>query len=382
METDHQERRTAKDSSGEPSISVIVPVYNGGAQFRRCLASLAQASPPPSTIVVVADGESDGSWQIAEDFDARVIKLPSRSGPAVARNAGVRSVRKNDILMFVDADVAISPNAIGEVASIFKDDPAVAALIGSYDDTPPVPNFHSQFKNLFHHYVHQTGREDASTFWGACGAIRYEVFQTVGGFDERYRQPSIEDIELGYRLKRAGHRIRLSKQLQVKHLKHWRAGSMLKADFFNRALPWTELIHRDRRFLNDLNLTYPARLSVVLVYGLVIASLAMVWWPSLFAVAGGLSLALLAVNAPLYRFFARKRGWWFALRAIPWHWFYYLYSGLAFIVGTICHLITQWRRRRSSGETAKSLPAEQQGIQADGGKSPHFDLEKCSGSSV
>ena len=76
----------------------------------------------------------------------------------------------------------------------------------------------------------------------------------LGGFDEGYRQPSIEDIELGYRLKQAGHRIRLCKALQVKHLKRWSVVSLLKSDFFDRALPWTELILRDRRVINDLNL--------------------------------------------------------------------------------------------------------------------------------
>jgi hypothetical protein len=49
-------------------------------------------------------------------------------------------------------------------------------LIGSYDDAPGANNFLSQYKNLFHHYTHQTGSEEASTFWGACGAIRRDVF--------------------------------------------------------------------------------------------------------------------------------------------------------------------------------------------------------------
>ena len=362
----YQERRIAKDSLREPSISVIIPVYNGGEQFHRCLVSLTQASPSPCIIIVVADGESDGSWQIAKEFGARVVTLPSRGGPARARNAGARLARKNDILMFVDADVAVSTSAIGVVSTIFRNDPTVAAVIGSYDDTPAASNCLSQFKNLFHHYVHQMAREEASTFWGACGAIRHEVFQAAGGFDERYRHPSIEDIELGYRLTRAGHRIRLSKRLQVKHLKHWRAGSILKADFFNRALPWTELIHRDRRFMNDLNVTYSARVSVVFIYGAVMAALGTAWWPALGAVSVGLFLALLAVNAPLYRFFFRKRGWRFALCVLPWHWFYYLYSGLAFVLGTIRHLT----RNDTSVIPSRSQPTLR--------KSSPFDVETYS----
>jgi GT2 family glycosyltransferase len=158
----------------------------------------------------------------------------------------------------VDADVTIPPDAIGQITAAFRREPDLAAVFGSYDDAPAATNFLPQYKNLFHHYVHQTAREEASTFWGACGAIRREVFLTFGGFDERYRQPSIKDIELGYRLKRAGYRIRLCKALQVKQLKRWGVVSLLKSDFFHRALPWTELILRDRRFINDLNLRFSA----------------------------------------------------------------------------------------------------------------------------
>jgi GT2 family glycosyltransferase len=147
----------------------------------------------------------------------------------------------------------------------------LTALFGSYDDAPAATNFLSQYKNLFHHYVHQIANEEASTFWGACGAIRREVFLKLGGFDESYHQPCIEDIELGYRLKRAGYRIRLLKTLQVKHLKHWGVKSLLKTDFFQRALPWTELILRDRRLVNDLNLKTSSRVSVASIYGLPIA---------------------------------------------------------------------------------------------------------------
>ena len=123
-----------------------------------------------------------------------------------------------------------------------KEDPGLAAAIGSYDDAPGETNFLSQYKNLLHHYVHQTGNPEASTFWGACGAIRREVFLTMGGFNEEYSRPCIEDIELGYRLKRAGFTIRLEKELQIKHLKRWDIVSLVKTDFFSRALPWTALI--------------------------------------------------------------------------------------------------------------------------------------------
>jgi cellulose synthase/poly-beta-1,6-N-acetylglucosamine synthase-like glycosyltransferase len=80
------------------------------------------------------------------------------------------------VLFFVDADVMVSPDAIERVLGYFHREPEIDALFGSYDDQPAEPNFLSQYRNLLHHYVHQCGREEASTFWGACGAIRRDVF--------------------------------------------------------------------------------------------------------------------------------------------------------------------------------------------------------------
>ena len=54
---------------------------------------------------------------------------------------------------------------------------------------------------------------------------------------------------------------------------------------------------------------------------------------------------LAAVNAPLYRFLRLKRGWWFTLRAVPWHWFYFLYAALSFAAGAVLHLLPRARRR-------------------------------------
>lgn len=338
--------------SASPSISIVVPVYNGGAAFRSCLHSLKrwayldQNHPNTDTveIIVVSDGDSDGSWRLAEQFGARLIRLSESGGPAKARNIGAQAA-KGDILFFVDADVEILPNTLSRVVKSFQDRPELAALIGSYDDAPGDPNFLSQYKNLFHHYTHQTARLEASTFWGACGAIRRSVFQAVGGFDESYRTPCIEDIELGYRLKQAGYTIHLRKDIQVKHLKKWTPVSLLRADVFYRALPWMALLWRVRqahpaqyqKFTSDLNLKWNSRISVMLVYVLVLCVAIAPWQQSALILAVIFGIILLTINLPVYQFFRQKRGWLFALKTVPWHWLYFFYSGLAYAITLVRH---------------------------------------------
>jgi GT2 family glycosyltransferase len=331
----------SEPSQNKLSISVIIPVYNGGDNFRRCLASLTRSHPAPAEVIVVADGDTDGSWQVARELGTEVIRLPESGGPAKARNAGAKIARGN-ILFFVDADVEIYPDTIAKVVNVFESDPNLAALIGSYDDAPGATNFLSQYKNLFHHYTHQISSEEASTFWGACGAIRRDAFLAMGGFDESYRLPCVEDIELGYRLRRSDYRIRLCKEIQVKHLKHWGVISLLRADFFYRALPWTALILRNSALSNDLNLQYSSRLSVVFVYVLLASLIASVWLPTALIPAGISSLALLFLNAPVYQFFYNKCGLIFTIQVIPWHWLYYFYSGLAFALGNLRYFLQKF----------------------------------------
>jgi len=244
-------------------ISVIIPVKNGERELERCLAALGQSRYTDYECIVVNDGSTDGSAAAAARRGCRVIHCSGR-GPGAARNLGAQEAR-GDILFFIDADVCVHPDSLSRVAEDFED-PTTDAIIGSYDDDPDSPDFLSQYRNLMHCFVHQSGKQEASTFWGGCGAIRREVFRQYSGFNEGYGRPSIEDIELGYRLTAAGRKILLDKNLHVKHLKAWSFWRLVKTDIFDRGIPWTELILRDSNMPNDLNVQISQRISVALVY--------------------------------------------------------------------------------------------------------------------
>lgn len=326
-----------------PAVSIIVPVHNGGSRFARCLESLEKTKGHAHEIIVVADGDTDNSWRLAERSGCRIIRFPEPGGPARARNAGAAEAT-GEILFFVDADVTVPPDAVHRIAGFFHREPEVSAVIGSYDDAPAENHFLSQYRNLLHHFTHQTSNREASTFWGACGAIKRSVFQKMGGFNESYSRPCIEDIEFGYRLKKEGFRINLFKEFQVKHLKRWDALSMLKTDLRDRAIPWTLLIHDTKGFINDLNITRSSRASVMAAYSLLVSMAGAILFPRLLYVSAFSAIVLLVLNRGLYSFFREKRGLLFAVKAIPWHWLYYLYSGLGFVVGSLIWKFNRLRR--------------------------------------
>lgn len=332
-----------------PEISVIVPVLDGGADFGRCLDALAAAPVSPAwELIVVDDGSTDGSADCARAAGARLLfTAHPRSGPAVARNLGAVAAR-GEFLLFVDADVLVTPHTVHHMIQAFRAEPSLTAVFGSYDARPASPNFISQYKNLFHHFVHQASRSDATTFWSGCGAIRRSVFLDFGGFDTSYGRPSIEDIELGYRLTTAGCAVRLRHDIQVTHLKRWTAASLLLSDVRDRGIPWTRLMLRKRTFTSDLNLQASNRVSVACIALMWIALAAAVIEPLIAWAALPLAIVVLGLNAPLYRFFQRQRGVRFMVIAIPWHWLYYTYNGLCFVAGAIAHAFAAGRRRAGS----------------------------------
>lgn len=349
-------------SVSESTVSIIIPVRDGGSSFRECLKSVESSDPVYEEIIVVTDEDTDDSRQVAESFDIgiKVVKPDAPGGPAKARNLGAHTA-KGSILFFIDADVMIRRDAVSRVIAAFRNNPDLDALFGSYDDEPAEPNFLSQYKNLFHHYVHQRAHEDSGSFWSGCGAIRRDVFLKVGGFNEHFEHPSIEDIELGYRLRRKGFRTRLVKDLQVTHLKYWNTVGLLKTDIFDRALPWTYLILRYGRFINDLNLKTSDRMSVVLLY-LSMAALLGGFVSIGFVGAAGLGLgALFILNFNLYRFFQKKRGTFFALAVIPWHWLYLFYCGLAFSWGFAAFYLKEFFRGNRQAYDSTSVPERETG---------------------
>lgn len=327
-----------------PFFSVVLPVYNGGKVFERCLAALGRSEFRDYELLVVDDGSRDGSGAAAKRHGARLLETGGPWGPARARNLGAREAA-GDYLFFVDADCEVGPETLGRAAEALDRDPELTGLFGSYDDAPSDPALLSQYKNLQHHWVHQTGREEASSFWAGCGAIRRTVFLELGGFDaDRYARPSIEDIELGYRLTAAGHRIRLDKSVQVKHHKSWRLGNLLKTDILDRGIPWTILMLGRQRIDNDLNVGTAGRASGLAAWVLVLSLIGGLFDARSFLVAAACILVLLVANRDFYGFLLEKRGFWFTIRAVPVHWLYYLYSVLAFAVGFVRHL-----GRRASG---------------------------------
>jgi glycosyltransferase involved in cell wall biosynthesis len=336
----------------ELAISAIVPVYNGMGFLEKSLPPLLRLHESGELIEVIVadDGSTDGSGDWARERGARVLSTGGREGPARARNLATQSA-KGDVVWFVDADVVAHEDGVEPLRRAF-DDPGVVAVFGSYDDTPPYEGFASQYMNLRHHFVHHQHEGEASTFWSGCGAVRRKAFLGVGGFDaERYRRPSIEDIELGYRLRAQTGRIRTDPTLQGTHLKEWSLWGVVHTDITCRAIPWSRLLLETPDAPMDLNTGSSEQLKAVLA-GLLLLSVpaALFGWVSPW-LAVGLFVAVWVANRALFEVFRKRRGLFFGLGALLFHQVHLVYSAATYVLCWFEHHLTGGRGRRA-GESS------------------------------
>lgn len=302
-----------------PSLAVVVPATDGPPTLERCLAALEAGKRRPDELMVQ--------------------RKPAGAGPATARNLGGAEATA-DVIVFVDSDVEVDAEALDRLARHFRDDPNLSAVFGAYDDDPGDPGLASRYRNLLHHQVHSEAAGEAETFWAGLGAMRREAFEAAGGFDaDRFPRASVEDIELGMRLRRRGSRILLDPRIRGRHLKRWTVASMVWTDFGRRGVPWTRLLLRERSNSTALNLGWRRRLSAMTSVALLASLLARRPRTAVAAL-----LTNIALDRDLYGLLARRGGPRLLFAGIGLHQLHQLTAAASVPVALFLHLAERPRR--------------------------------------
>jgi glycosyltransferase involved in cell wall biosynthesis len=339
-------------------ISIVVPVFNSAKELSQCLEGITEQARERTDVevIVVDDASADDSAQVAAGFDVQVLQQDQNAGPGLTRNKGAEHA-SGELLVFIDADLLIAPGTIERFIRFLRENQDYAAIFGSYDDSPAAQTLVSQYRNLLHHFVHQTSPPEASHYFGALGGIRRSAFSAAGGFREREYILGIEDVELGYRLCEMDYRILLDRYLQGKHLKKWTLKSMIKTDVKMRAVPWARLLLERRILPKDFSLGWRNRVSTAATLGGGLFLLLSVKWPFLLVVVAAAAAGFLWGNAPFLRFLVRHKGKRFALGCLPLHFIYNLSCALSFLwvmMTSSFKRIVPWRHFRTLSGRANS----------------------------
>lgn len=328
-----------------PTVTVIVPAYNAQATIAPCLDAIHAAMQPGDELIVYDDGATDDTNAIAKAAGARILRNEgSPKGPGFGRNAAARAAA-TDLILFVDADVVIAPDVLDLLAGEIGRTGAIAAF-GSYDDHPRSDRYTSLYANLRHHFVHQNGPCEATTFWSGIGMIDRKTFLAFGGYDTAlFVHPSIEDVELGVRLKSRGHRIRLVHQAFGTHCKDWSLWRVWHTDVVRRAYPWSALIADGRTAGIDLNVATGERITAFLAVASLICLLASPFYGPALIAAAFFALGYGIRNRKFFGFLAKRLPVGGAVVAVAMHWCYHIYATATFV---IVQVMTKLRLRAPS----------------------------------
>ncbi|MFG2516490.1 bifunctional polysaccharide deacetylase/glycosyltransferase family 2 protein [Streptomyces sp. NPDC048584] len=250
----HRRRNGRRFGWGPPvtrPVSVIVPAYNEKECIESTLRSLA-ASTHPIEILVVDDGSTDGTAELAEALalpDVRVIRQANAGKPA-ALNHGIRSAR-HDIVVMMDGDTVFEPDTVGRLVQPFAD-PSVGAVAGN----AKVGN-RSTLIGAWQHIEYVMGfnldrrmydlLRCMPTIPGAIGAFRREAVLQAGGMSE---DTLAEDTDITIALHRAGWRV-----VYEEHARAWTEAPRSPSQLWSQRYRWSygtmQALWKHRKSLTD-----------------------------------------------------------------------------------------------------------------------------------
>jgi len=321
--------------------SIIISVHNGEETIRATLGSVFASSLRAYEVVVVDDASTDNTAGVCRTFPLKVVRLKENHGPAIGRNVGV-SQAKGTILFFLDSDVTFAPDLLKRMLHHMLDDPELSGVGTLSSPIPLNPCFFSRYFALQEYLMMDrllgdAGRAKLSYICTRCGCIRRQVFDQIGGFNEVYREPSIEDYELSMRM--AGtYRVLYDKSLLNHH--HfpdtaWKILSRYHRNTREMFLLKSRMkVKRMAPFENDA----AGRLCVGFSGVFFLAG----WLdPRFLMVSAAAFLMAVVMRRKLLGLFCREEGWMFLLKG----WLFYSVSTISVATGLVSGVLTfLWRR--------------------------------------
>jgi glycosyltransferase involved in cell wall biosynthesis len=249
-----------------PAISVILPVHNRAGLLPRAIASVVEQSLADFELIVVDDGSTDASLDVARSSDdprIRIIELHQNRGGNVARNEGIRAARA-PLIAFLDSDDAYLQQKLERIVSIFDERPGLDLLVDSFVKIQPAGSARPRVvrrnpviddRALFRKALF------TRRLWKATPAItaKREAIIRAGLFDESLRR--LQDFDLLIRISEFANCASTDEVLWVKY---WDERSISAQD--NMIAANIELCRRHPEFLNEAEyrpgLAHALRLSL------------------------------------------------------------------------------------------------------------------------
>jgi glycosyltransferase involved in cell wall biosynthesis len=211
-------------------LTVVIPTYNRAAVLKKALNGYRIQSPSGliRELIVVDDGSTDNTEamveQVSKDcaFVVRYIRQSNR-GPAAARNVGIREAQ-SQLILFTDSDIVPERDLVSQHVKWHGENPDDYFAVLGYVTWPPEPKptpfmkWYGEAGPLFAYRQFRNKREISYRFLYTCNlSFKAKFLRTHGQFDEDFKSAAWEDMELGYRLSKAGLRLLYNPQALAYH---------------------------------------------------------------------------------------------------------------------------------------------------------------------
>ncbi|MEX3611273.1 glycosyltransferase family A protein [Rothia sp. LK2588] len=205
--------------------AVIIPTRGGAAKLHYPLDALEHQTEKNFQVIVVCDGDIDGTAEVVEDYRARrvlnieAIVFEENRGRSTALNAGHRAADA-DVLIRCDDDLEPGPDFVAQHVAHHEGDreTGVVGLVRNiYPDNSYARAYGYSRDEKFRADAYATAPDRRWHFWNANASLTRTMFEKLGGYDERYRRYGWEDVDMGYMMHRAGAEILLVPELESNH---------------------------------------------------------------------------------------------------------------------------------------------------------------------
>lgn len=194
------------------TISVIIPVFNGGNFIAEAIDSVLNQTTTVDEIIVIDDGSTDNTAQLLRSYSNKIKYIfQNNLGVSAARNNGVRLARSKYIA-FLDHDDIYLPNKVADALSIFTANPKADIVLGKWEYLFSDPIFEE-----IHRKKVGTTNSTSGVLVGSY-VFKKTVFEKIGYFDEKLK--FAEDVDLMMRINNSNLQIIHSEQLYLKYRSH------------------------------------------------------------------------------------------------------------------------------------------------------------------
>lgn len=206
-------------------VTLYVPCYNAEKYLEQCLQAIMKQTYPIAEILIIDDGSTDRTVEIASEYSVRIIKHGGNKGLAAARNTAFKRAG-NEFVASLDADCIAEPDWLERLMENFTNENIAGVggkLLEKYTDT-----LADKWRAV--HMKQQWGDEKLTNpdfLFGSNNVFRRKAVEDVGYYNEKYRT-NCEDVDLCKRLREKNHNLVYQPGAVAIHLKRDSLSSVLE----------------------------------------------------------------------------------------------------------------------------------------------------------